>query len=148
MSFDAGNKADGKHYWLTPPEMYAKLHAEFGFDFDPCPFPKPDDFDGLSCEWGQSNYANIPFGVIIRNGKKYGPTAWVRKAIEEYKKGKKVVLLHPLNKWELMMISAGAEIRNLGDIKWLATEDGTPGRGTGRHIGCFILDPAKEKPCP
>ena len=148
MSFDAGNKSDGKHYWLTPPDLYAQLHAEFGFDFDACPFPKPDDFDGLACEWGNSTYANIPFGVIIRDGKKYGPTAWVRKAIQEFQKGKKVVLLHPLNKWELMMIKAGAEIRDLGDVKWLATEDMQPGRGTGRPIGCFILDPSKDKSCP
>jgi hypothetical protein len=33
------------------------------------------------------------------------------------------------------------EVRNLGDVRWLATEDGTPGNGTGRHIACFILRP-------
>ena len=48
--FHAGNGADGKHYWLTPPELYAQLDAEFHFDFDPCPYPKPADFDGLTCE--------------------------------------------------------------------------------------------------
>ena len=41
----------------------------------------------------------------------------------------------------LMLIKAGAEIRNLGDVRWLATEDGSQGKGTGRHIACFILDP-------
>ena len=34
---------------------------------------------------------------------------------------------------------AGAEVRNLGDVKWLATEDKKPGKGTGRHIACFRL---------
>jgi len=48
--------ADGKHYWLTPPDLYAELDAEFHFDFDPCPYPLPDGFDGLTCEWGSSNY--------------------------------------------------------------------------------------------
>ena len=38
-----------------------------------------------------------------------------------------------------MMVKAGAEIRNLGDVKWLATEDKSEGKGTGRHIACFIL---------
>ena len=53
MAFENGNKADGKHYWLTPPDLMKQLRDEFNFDFDPCPFPKPDDFDGLRCEWGK-----------------------------------------------------------------------------------------------
>ena len=44
-----------------------------------------------------------------------------------------------------MLLKAGAEIRNLGDVKWLATEDNKPGKGTGRHIACFILDPQAKK---
>ena len=145
--FHKGNTSDGKHYWLTPPELYATLDAEFNFDFDPCPYPKPDDFDGLTCEWGLSNYANPPFGSIIHQGpddkkpKKKGPTAWMRKAIAEAEKGKKVVIVYPVDKWVLMMTAAtGSEnIRNLGDVKWCATEDGSPGKGTGRHIAAFIL---------
>lgn len=140
-----GNNQDNKHYWLTPKELMNKLQEEFRFTFDPCPYPRPDDFDGLECEWGQINYVNPPFGSIIHKGKKKGPTAWARKAIEEYEKGKKVVLVYPLDKWVLMMIDAGAEIRNLGDIKWCSTEDGKPGKGTGRHIACFILDPEKKE---
>jgi hypothetical protein len=84
-------------------------------------------------------YVNPPFGSIIHEGKKKGPTAWVRKAIAENEKGKEVVLVYPIDKWILMMIKAGAEIRNLGDVKWLATEDKSEGKGTGRHIACFIL---------
>lgn len=144
--FHVGNGDDGKHYWLTPPEIMDPLQSEFVFDFDPCPFPKPDDFDGLTCEWGQSNYVNPPFGSIIHQGKKKGPTAWVRKAIEEQKKGKRVVLVYPIDKWVLMLIGAGAQVRNLGDVKWLATEDGSAGKGTGRHIACFILEPTSTTP--
>lgn len=168
--FHAGNGEDGKHYWLTPPSVYAALSAEFGpFDFDPCPYPLPEGFDGLTCEWGTRNYVNPPFGSILRFkgtacrhetatkksaacihcgevGKKLGPTAWVRKAIAESRKGKRVVLVYPVDKWVLMLLKAilgeHAQVRNLGDVRWLATEDRSEGKGTGRHIACFILEPA------
>ena len=81
--FHQGNGSDGKHYWLTPPDLYASLHAEFNFTFDPCPYPLPAGFDGLTMPWGQSSYVNPPFGSIIHEGKKKGPTAWARKAIAE-----------------------------------------------------------------
>lgn len=138
--FHKGSKIDGKHYWLTPPDVMEGLQLEFNFDFDACPYPKPETFDGLTCEWGQSTYVNPPFGSIIHEGKKKGPTAWARKAIKEAEKGKKVVMVYPIDKWVLMLIKAGAKIENLGDVKWCATEDGTPGKGTGRHIACFILN--------
>lgn len=131
--------ADGRHYWLTPPLLMARLQAEFEFDFDPCPFPKPDDFDGLTCEWGRSNYVNPPFGSVMIDGKKKGPTAWAKKAIAEHGKGKRIVFVYPIDKWILMMLKAGAFVRNLGDVRWVATEDGTAGNGTGRHIAAFIL---------
>ena len=140
--FHTGNGSDGKHYWLTPPDLYAQLHTEFAFDFDPCPYPLPFGFDGLTCEWGKSNYVNPPFGSIIHDGKKKGPTAWVRKAIAEQNKGRLVVLVYPIDKWVLMLLSAiGTEVRNLGDVRWHSIEDRQPGKGTGRHIAAFILYP-------
>lgn len=139
--FHVGNGADGKHYWLTPPELYAALDAEHHFDFDPAPYPLPDGFDGLTAEWGQSNYVNPPFGAIIHDGKRKGMTAWVRKALKEQAKGKRVVMVYPLDKWVLMLLEAGAKVSNLGDVRWLATEDGSEGNGTGRHIACFVLEP-------
>lgn len=140
--FHLGNGTDGKHYWLTPPDLYARLEAEFGpFDFDPCPYPIPEGFDGLTCEWGLRNYVNPPFGSIVHGGRKKGVTAWVRKAIAEHRKGKTVVLVYPLDKWVLMLLAElGAKVRNLGDVRWLATEDGSAGKGTGRHIACFVLE--------
>lgn len=145
--FHAGAAADGKHYWLTPPDVYEVLRTEFKFTFDPCPYPKPDGFDGLTAEWGSSSYVNPPFGSILHQGpgdkkpKKKGMTAWVRKALAEHKKGKRVVMVYPLDKWVLMLLEAGAKVRNLRDVKWLATEDGSAHLGTGRHIACFILEP-------
>ena len=132
MSFAKGNRKDNKHYWLTPPELFDKLNKEFEFDFDPCPYPKPDDFDGLQADWGESNYVNPPFN---------GPTAWVNKAIKEFKKGNRVVFVFPIDKWVHKFLEAGAEIRNLKDIRWYSIEDNSEGPGTGRHVACFILDP-------
>jgi len=74
-------------------------------------------------------------------GKKKGPTAWARKSIEEFKKGKKVVMVYPIDKWVLMLLEAGAKVTNLKDVKWCATEDGSAGKGTGRHLACFVLEP-------
>ena len=140
--FQTGNGADGKHYWLTPPALYRMLDDRFRFDFDPCPYPKPDTFDGLTCEWGMSNYVNPPFGSIVHNGKKKGPTAWARKALSEFHQGKRVVLVYPIDKWVLMLLAAGAKVENLGDVRWHSTEDGFAGKGTGRHIAMFVLDPS------
>lgn len=144
--FHKGNGSDQKHYWLTPPAVYDSLNVRFRFDFDPCPYPLPEGFDGLTCEWGKSSYVNPPFGSIMHQGKKKGPTAWARKAIAERDKGKRVVLVYPIDKWILMLLAAGAKVENLGDVKWLATEDGTEGKGTGRHIACFILEPDALSP--
>ena len=73
----------------------------------------------LLVEWGNSTYVNPPFGSIMHNGKKKRMTAWVRKAIEEQKKGKRVVMVYPIDKWVLMLVAAGAKITNLGDVKWV-----------------------------
>ena len=137
--FYSGSAKDGKHYWLTPPQLLETMNEEFNFDFDACPYPLPEDFDGLTCEWGQSTYVNPPFGSIIHHGQKKGATAWARKAILEASKGKDVVMVYPLDKWVLMLIEAGAEVRNLGDVKWVSTEDATQHKGTGRPIAQFIL---------
>ncbi|OGP87175.1 MAG: hypothetical protein A2031_08190 [Deltaproteobacteria bacterium RBG_19FT_COMBO_43_11] len=50
-----------KKYWLTPLDIFASLDTEFYFDFDPCPYPRPENFNGLITPWGTSNYVNPPF---------------------------------------------------------------------------------------
>ena len=57
----------------TPSGFYNQLNDEFYFDFDPCPFPKPN-WDGLRRDWGERNYCNPPYkprGTIAK---------WVDKA--------------------------------------------------------------------
>lgn len=138
MGFHTGNK-DGNHYWLTPPDMMRELNREFEFNFDACPYPLEDGFDGLTCEWGHSTYVNPPFGSIMHLGKKKGPTAWARKAIAEHEKGKSVVLVYPIDKWIHYLIQAGAELRSYGDVKWHSIEENKPGPGIGRFTMAFIL---------
>lgn len=127
-----GPSKDGKHYWLTPPELMDQMKAEHNFDFDACPYPRPEGFDSLTCDWGQSTYVNPPFA---------GPTAWVRKAIAESEKGKEVVFVFPVYKWILLLLTHPnlVKVENLKDIKWCAIEDGSPGKGIGQHIAKFTL---------
>ena len=112
----------------------AELQQEFNFDFDACPHPRPKGFDGLTTEWGKSTYVNPPFY-------RGTPTAWARKCIAEYRKGKKAVMVFPIDRWVLKLIDAGAQVRNLGDVRWRAIEDGSAGTSGGRHIAMFVLDP-------
>src|SRR5574344_865341 len=98
------------HYWLMPPDKYKILDGEFHFDYDPCPFPKPDGFDGTKVEWGKTSFVNPPFHR--ENG--IGPTAFMRKAIEEQKKGKTSVLVVPTQSYVNLMLDAGAELRSMG----------------------------------
>ena len=74
--------------WKTPKEFYEKLNNEFNFNFDPCPLFA--DFDGLNIEWGKSNFINPPYSRKLKE-------AFVEKAVEESKKGKKCVLLLPVS---------------------------------------------------
>lgn len=131
---------DGRHYWLTPPELMKALKKEFKFTFDACPYPRPRGLDSLLLKkWGKSTYVNPPF---------MRPTAWARKCIEENKKGKTVVMVFPVDKWVHYLLKAGAEFRSLGDVKWCATEDGKPGKGIGRYTMAFILKGKNAKKLP
>jgi hypothetical protein len=148
MSWKNGNKRDGRHYWLTPPDLYKELDNEFHFDYDPCPYPLPGGYNGLTAEWGHSNFVNPPFGQCVdQHGKKVGLNAWVKKCIEENNKGKNVVLIVTHYAWEVLIGSHVSDnIRNLGNVRWCATEDGKPGRGAGPTSAYILRARTMAKP--
>lgn len=82
-----------KDNWSTPKEFYDALDKEFFFDFDPCPLSlgeiKPEA-DGLMIEWGQRNFVNPPYSRKLKE-------AFVRKAVEESRRGKLCVMLLPVS---------------------------------------------------
>lgn len=111
-------------YWITPPKLYQALDEEFAFDFDPCPFPRKDNYNSLELPWGRMNYCNPPFRKT--DGNIHGPTAFVRKAIEEQQKGNSTVLLLPVQSYVNLLLEAGAELRSAGRTKFLEVETGEP----------------------
>jgi hypothetical protein len=113
-----------QRYWLTPPDLYARLDAEFQFDFDPCPCPRPDGYNSLVAPWGSRNYVNPPFNK--KDAPFGGPSAFVRKAIAERAEGKLSVMVLPLP-WNLgLLMAAGAELRYGGIVRWLDVDSGEP----------------------
>ena len=74
--------------WATPKELYKKLDDVYKFNFDPCPLFA--DFDGLEIEWGGVNFVNPPYSRKLKD-------AFVKKAIQESRKGKLCVMLLPVS---------------------------------------------------
>lgn len=109
-----------KETWKTPKVFYEKLDEEFDFDFDPC--PSDPQFDGLSIEWGNSNFVNPPYGNVI--GK------WLEKAVDEQSKGKTSVFLIPSRtdtRWWHNYVMNADEIRFIkGRLRFEGATDNAP----------------------
>lgn len=124
-----------KRYWATPPEMMKELMDKYQFDFDPCPHPRPDGFDGLQVDWGKRNYVNPPFtGGVMK---------WIRKAISEREKGNMSVVILPIYQNRAIATAGqnGAIIEYAGTPRWLALEDGEPhpGKPTDRQPCVYLI---------
>ena len=67
------------------------------------------DFDGLKVDWGWYTYVNPPYS---------DPLPWCRKAVEEYRKGKIIVMLlkhDPTTEWFRVLRDAGAHFLYFGE---------------------------------
>jgi phage N-6-adenine-methyltransferase len=120
--------------WMTPPEVFDPLHAEFSFTLDPCSTVQnakcrrffTAETDGLSQSWGTERvFMNPPYGREIY--------AWTRKAREAATAGALVVGLLPASTdlawWHEDVIGHAAEVRYLrGRVRFLT--DG-PYRASG-----------------
>ena len=78
--------------WATPPRFYQKLDEKYQFDFDPCPYNDTGKlaFNGLNIDWGKMNFINPPYSQKLKD-------AFVKKAIEETKKGNSSLMLLPVS---------------------------------------------------
>ena len=84
-------KLENSNHWATPKGLYYGLNEAFHFDFDPCPLNHDINlWDGLKVEWGRCSFVNPPYEQKVKE-------QFVLKAIEEYKKGKTVVMLLPVS---------------------------------------------------
>lgn len=123
-------------HWQTPAWLYDQLNAEFGFDFDPCPLRAT--FDGLSVEWGVSNFINPPYNRVDK-------PKFIKKAYEEWKKGKTCVLLIPAatgTKQFHELILPNAEVRFLkGRVAFVAEHlpRTAPATKKGKHDSMIVI---------
>ena len=133
----------GDAHWLTPLWLMEQLEAEFHFDYDACPYPRPAGFDSKQEEWGQSTWVNPP----VAKGKNSSFSSWVHKAVEEHRKGKQVVMILPFPRWMRELLQEGAEFRFPGVIHFLNPR-GIPSKseGGGRIPDILVIMRPKEKP--
>ena len=125
-------------FWITPPELYKKWEDEFNFDFDPCPLNPQEN--GLHIQWGKSNYVNPPFMSKDMLFEKGGPTAFVRKAIEEQKKGNSSFLVLSTPSYVNLLLDADAKVRSLGRIRWIDADTNIQQRSASTAVSGFYLE--------
>lgn len=127
--------------WMTPPEVFDPLHAEFGFTLDPCStaanakcakfFTEAEN--GLEQDWaGEVVFMNPPYGAEVY--------AWTRKARAEQQKGALIVGLLPAStdlRWWHEDVLEHAEVRYIrGRVRFLT--DG-PYRASGFFASVIVI---------
>tara|TARA_Y100000004_G_scaffold61526_1_gene68871 strand:- start:1624 stop:2010 length:387 start_codon:yes stop_codon:yes gene_type:complete len=81
--------------------------------FDPCPYDPEYSIDGLTLDWQNYTYVNPPYS---------NPLPWVKKAIQESRAGKTVVMLlkhDSSTKWWQLLHEANAKfLPIIGRLKY------------------------------
>ena len=94
MSLQKAMVSSNSNEWTTPQDFFDELHAEFGFTLDPCSTDEnckcekhyTIEDDGLTKDWSKDIvFMNPPYGG--------NTAAWIKKALDESKKGSTVVCL-------------------------------------------------------
>lgn len=116
--------------WETPPEVFEPLDAEFHFTLDVCATAEnakcaryfTEEEDGLKQDWDGVCWMNPPYGREI--------LGWMKKAVEESRKGATVVCLVPSRtdtRWWHEYAMQADEIRYVkGRIRFVGAKDPAP----------------------
>lgn len=126
--------------YITPPDIYKLLDDEFHFNFDACPLHSR--VDNLTQPWGERTYVNPPYSATPQ---------WAKKANDEWRQGKLVVMLIPVRTDTVYFhqyILNQASIRYFrGRIKFHDTNNVQQNRAPFPSMIC-IFDPTTIKPLP
>ena len=127
--------------WATPKFIYRQAINKYMCD--PCPLYAC--FDGLSIDWGRSNFVNPPYSQLLK---------WIKKSIEQHQKGKYVLLLIPARtdtKAFKLLYEYGSKITFITGRLHFNEKDAAPFpsmlvelTGTGR-TRCRLVDKEKIK---
>jgi len=126
--------------WGTPPDVFAALNDEFGFNLDPAAAEwnhKCEDYftkreDGLAQQWYGSVFMNPPYGRPIKRWIEKAWSEWVKVAEEQSRRSSVdvVVGLLPARtdpQWFHKFIVGKAEIRFLPGRLYFMNPDGSQG---------------------
>lgn len=133
---------DGTDRWLTPPEIFDPLMAEFAFDLDAAADAETAKlprflWDALALDdWpGKRIWLNPPYGRMLE--------PFVRRAAQEAAKGKLVVALIPFRCraawWHECVIGLADEVRCVRKRIKFMRPDGTRGAFTGSCDSCIVV---------
>ncbi len=128
--------------WITPPEIFDPLMAEFSFDLDAAADEETRRVprflsDALSAEeWpGERIWLNPPYGRALE--------PFVRRAAAEAMKGKTVVALIPFRCragwWHDCVLDVATEVRCIRKRPRFLRPDGSRPKFTGSCDSCIVV---------